>query len=115
MQTIGGLDDAAVTVMDQDVASGTTVQSAVFQDARQRGACGVELHVTGVSGTANIVLRPLGQISVPAADPTRLLALTLDVPNLSALTVDYHGVFSLPLYTAYSQFEIQSVSGLWQF
>lgn len=111
MQTIGTLDDVPLIVMDVDVATSATQRSVVFQDARQRGSCSVELHVTGVTGTVNLTLRPLGQNSVPAADPTRLLALNLDVPNLSALTADFHDVFLLPMYTAYFQLEVQSNSG----
>lgn len=110
MDTIGTFDDQPYKLLDADLASGGTVRSLVVRDARSRSGCSVQLTITG-SSPANLVLRVLGKNTVPATDSERLLPLSLVVPDLSALVADYAGVFLLPMYTAYMQLEVQSISG----
>lgn len=110
MDTIGTFDNLSYKLLDVDLASGGTVRSLVVRDALSRSGCSVQLTITG-SSPANLVLRVLGKNTAPASDTERLLPLSLAVPDLSALVADYTGVFLLPMYTAYMQLEVQSISG----
>jgi hypothetical protein len=110
IDAIAGFDDTTVTMADFDVGSSSTVRTKVFRNVRKRTALSVELRITGVT-TANLTLRVLGQNTLPANDTVRLLPLSLDLPDLSALTADYAAVFLIPIYTPYLQFEVVSTSG----
>lgn len=110
MDTIGTFDNLSYKLLDVDLASGGTVRSLVVRDALSRSGCSVQLTITG-SSPANLVLRVLGKNTAPASDTERLLPLSLAVPDLSGLVADYTGVFLLPMYTAYMQLEVQSISG----
>jgi hypothetical protein len=112
MQSISTDINVPLALLDLDVLAGATQRSVVYANAEGTKACSVELRVTLLGASpVNLVVRYLGQNSTPAADPTRLLALDVKVPDTSALSAAYASVFILPVFTPFAQLEVQNVSG----
>jgi hypothetical protein len=112
MNTISTDNNTPLVLLDQDVLAGATARSLVYGNAEGTHACAVELRVTLLGAQpVNLALRVLGQNSAPASDSTRLLVLNVAVPVTTALAADYAAVFVLPVFTPWSQLEVQNVSG----
>lgn len=112
MQTISAFDNAPATVLDVDVATSATVRSNVFHNALGAPSCSVEVQVTLLGAQpVNLAMKWRGQNSSPAVDPVTLPALNVVLPDTSAIAVSGTYVFVLPIFTAYSQLEVNVSSG----
>lgn len=112
MQVISTDINVPLTLLDLDVVTGATARSNVYANAEGTKACTVELRVTLLGAQpVNLALRVLGQLSTPAADPTTLLPLNVALPDTSALAANYTRIFVLPVFTPFSQLEVQNISG----
>jgi fluoride ion exporter CrcB/FEX len=112
MDFISALAADSKTIFDLDVPAGQTVRSKVFACARGMPSMSLELAVTLLGAQpVNLTMRVLGQDTVPASDTTRLIPLSVAVPDTSALAANYSGAFLLSVFTHYFQVEFQNVSG----
>jgi hypothetical protein len=109
--TVSTDNNVPLQLLDQDIAASATARSNVFAVGEGTPACAIELRVTLLGAPANLVARVRGQATAPAGEASVLLPVSVAVPDLSALSASYTGVFVVPAFAPWMQLELQHVSG----